>query len=298
MINNRIKSLFELIDFLYNNTENFKKYDSVITDIQNLRTEQATLNPKDNYKDKIKSKAIDNKIYSKIDIINTNITQPIKNKVVSLKVSDFSMQSNVWNWNMRDIIELKENPTQKDAELIKQYEQKYIHYRTKTKNDYYTLFFFTDLDRTLFELFSFFSDDNAKGFEQFTNETKKLEPQPQQKKKQKAGRKKTIIKDIREYLKFNYEESKETFINELKKLAYINDDEIEFTTTTHSKKIENVKKIFDDFYRENIARGGFGLGLKIVKDICDKNLVIINLDSNEKNTKFAYRFKINEDTIT
>ena len=26
---------------------------------------------------------------------------------------------------------------------------------------------------------------------------------------------------------------------------------------------------------------GFGLGLKIVKDICDKNLVIINLQSDE-----------------
>lgn len=255
MINNRIKSLFELIDFLYNNTENFKKYDSVITDIQNLRTEQATLNPKDNYKDKIKSKAIDNKIYSKIDIINTNITQPIKNKVVSLKVSDFSMQSNVWNWNMRDIIELKENPTQKDAELIKQYEQKYIHYRTKTKNDYYTLFFFTDLDRTLFELFSFFSDDNAKGFEQFTNETKKLEPQPQQKKKQKAGRKKTIIKDIREYLKFNFEESKETFINELKKLAYINDKKEFAHLIMAIDNISRLKKADQKEWKEAFEKG-------------------------------------------
>ena len=55
-------------------------------------------------------------------------------------------------------------------------------------------------------------------------------------------------------------------------------------------------KIFDDFYRENDARGGFGLGLKIVKDICDKNLVIINLQSNNNETKFTYRFKINENT--
>ena len=123
-----------------------------------------------------------------------------------------------------------------------------------------------------------------------------------------------FIQDIEDdiYIKFNITELQRVIDNNLSnaikysfakssifiKLAYINDDEIEFTTTTHSKKIENVKKIFDDFYRENIARGGFGLGLKIVKDICDKNLVIINLDSNEKNTKFAYRFKINEDTIT
>ena len=78
----------------------------------------------------------------------------------------------------------------------------------------------------------------------------------------------------------------------------MDDEEIEFSVTTNSKKIEDENKIFDDFYRENNARGGFGLGLKIVKDICDKNLVIINLDSNDKETKFSYRFKINEDTTT
>ncbi|NCB10883.1 MAG: histidine kinase [Erysipelotrichia bacterium] len=92
-----------------------------------------------------------------------------------------------------------------------------------------------------------------------------------------------------------YSHSNSTIIVEL---YYLNDDEIEFSVTTNSKKIEDTNRIFDDFYRENNARGGFGLGLKIVKDICDKNLVIINLQSNEKETKFTYRFKINENTVT
>ena len=112
------------------------------------------------------------------------------------------------------------------------------------------------------------------------------------------------------YIKFNITELQRIIDNNLSnaikyshakspifiKLEYINDDEIEFSVTTHSKKIECIEKIFDDFYRENIARGGFGLGLKIVKEICDKNLVIINLQSNEEKTKFTYRFKINENT--
>ncbi len=112
------------------------------------------------------------------------------------------------------------------------------------------------------------------------------------------------------YIKFNITELQRIIDNNLSnaikysyakspifiKLEYLNDDEIEFSVTTHSKEIDSVEKIFDDFYRENSARGGFGLGLKIVKDICDKNLVIINLQSNEKKTKFTYRFRINEDT--
>jgi signal transduction histidine kinase len=114
------------------------------------------------------------------------------------------------------------------------------------------------------------------------------------------------------YIKFNVTELQRIIDNNLSnaikysfakspifvKLYYLNDDEIEFSVTTNSKQIEQTEKIFDDFYRENSARGGFGLGLKIVKDICDKNLVIINLNSNEKETKFTYRFKINEDTTT
>jgi signal transduction histidine kinase len=67
-----------------------------------------------------------------------------------------------------------------------------------------------------------------------------------------------------------------------------------FEVKTFSKKIENTEKIYNDFYRENDARGGFGLGLRIVKEICDKNKVIINLESTDENTKFTYRFNKDE----
>jgi signal transduction histidine kinase len=114
------------------------------------------------------------------------------------------------------------------------------------------------------------------------------------------------------YIKFNITEFQRIIDNNLSnaikysyakspifiRLDYVNDDEVEFSVSTNSKKIEYQNKIFDDFYRENSNRGGFGLGLKIVKEICDKNLVIIKLESNDKETKFTYRFKINENTTT
>jgi signal transduction histidine kinase len=74
------------------------------------------------------------------------------------------------------------------------------------------------------------------------------------------------------------------------------DDMYEFVVTTKSKQIENIDKICNDFYRENNVKGGFGLGLKIVKDICDKNSVIMSIESTAKETKFIYRFK-NENII-
>ncbi|MCK5293520.1 MAG: cache domain-containing protein [Arcobacteraceae bacterium] len=58
---------------------------------------------------------------------------------------------------------------------------------------------------------------------------------------------------------------------------------------------DNIKepdKLFKRFYRENDVRGGFGLGLNIIKDICSNNSVDINVISKDNTTQFIYTFKI------
>ncbi|PLY07828.1 MAG: histidine kinase [Arcobacter sp.] len=119
-----------------------------------------------------------------------------------------------------------------------------------------------------------------------------------------------IDEDI--YIKFNKTELQRVIDNNISnaikysyikspiyiKLNYLDDETIKFSVKTNSDEIKSKDYIFNDFYRENDSRGGFGLGLKIVKEICDKNLVIIELDSNDKHTKFTYRFKINENTAS
>lgn len=48
------------------------------------------------------------------------------------------------------------------------------------------------------------------------------------------------------------------------------------------KGIKNKEKVFDRYYRGDKISGGFGIGLSIVKTICDKNFVAIELESSPK----------------
>ena len=64
-----------------------------------------------------------------------------------------------------------------------------------------------------------------------------------------------------------------------------------FLISSHSKKIMHPDKIFEEYYREEKSQEGFGLGLNLVKRICDEENVEIYLESNEFFTSFAYVFK-------
>lgn len=86
-------------------------------------------------------------------------------------------------------------------------------------------------------------------------------------------------------IKYAYEKS-EIFISLISK-----DDIIKFVVENKSDKIKSVEKIFSRFYRENEATGGFGLGLNIVREICNKNGVKINVSSKDSCTKFEYEFE-------
>ena len=54
--------------------------------------------------------------------------------------------------------------------------------------------------------------------------------------------------------------------------------------------IEEPKKIFDKNFRENNSQRSLGLGLYMVKSICDKNNVIYNVESQDGVNKFIYSF--------
>jgi len=63
-----------------------------------------------------------------------------------------------------------------------------------------------------------------------------------------------------------------------------------FEIASNSSQIEEPEKIFHAYYRESNIKDGLGLGLNLVKSICDEENVRIVLDSNEKCTTFKYYF--------
>lgn len=63
-----------------------------------------------------------------------------------------------------------------------------------------------------------------------------------------------------------------------------------FEISSHSMLIKEPKRIFEAYYRENSLKEGLGLGLNLVKSICDEENIKIELHSNKENTSFKYYF--------
>ncbi len=57
--------------------------------------------------------------------------------------------------------------------------------------------------------------------------------------------------------------------------------------TGKSIDTKNIFMIFDKYYQEDLSSNGFGLGLNIVKDFCDKNKIIIKIDSEDNGTTIS-----------
>jgi signal transduction histidine kinase len=85
-------------------------------------------------------------------------------------------------------------------------------------------------------------------------------------------------------------------------ILYSDNELIKIIFASHSIPIKDTKKIFEAYYRENREnhyRDSFGLGLNLVKSICDEEAIEISLHSNEDKTEFQYTFKrIRDENIT
>lgn len=72
---------------------------------------------------------------------------------------------------------------------------------------------------------------------------------------------------------------------------YQTQDRVIFSVQDFGQGIKDIGKIFQRFHREDQNKGGFGIGLNIVKTICDKNKIQIDVQSQvDKTTTFTYSF--------
>jgi len=68
--------------------------------------------------------------------------------------------------------------------------------------------------------------------------------------------------------------------------------ELFFKVHNYGTVIENKIKIFERYYRESTNKGGYGLGLNIVSQICKEENVVVEINSTLKSgTSFCYTFK-------
>ena len=69
------------------------------------------------------------------------------------------------------------------------------------------------------------------------------------------------------------------------------EDKLIFSVEDHGIGIDDLKKIFSRYYRENQTKGGFGIGLNIVKDIIDEEGIALEVNSTVgEGSLFLYSF--------
>lgn len=160
MIPPRIKALFRFIEFLHSNIKNFKKYDPVFDNYYSLRRKQRELRPSNNFSDNQKFDELEKEIEKTLIKIERNITTPVKNKAIELKIYNPDEPETAYNWNNSEIEIFKKNFSNDDLPEIFSYKDKYTEYRTATKDN--ALFAgglsIDYLDRVLKDLFSFFNE--------------------------------------------------------------------------------------------------------------------------------------------
>jgi len=67
---------------------------------------------------------------------------------------------------------------------------------------------------------------------------------------------------------------------------------LDFSMGSKSKIIKNTDKVFDEYYKEEANSEGFGIGLGLVRTICEEEDVVISVSSDDSQTLFKYRFKM------
>jgi signal transduction histidine kinase len=76
------------------------------------------------------------------------------------------------------------------------------------------------------------------------------------------------------------------------------DERIKLSFENYTYEIKNVENFFERFYRDNESRGGFGIGLHLVQEICSKNQITIDVQTKQDRVTFVYTWEQNYENPT
>jgi hypothetical protein len=174
MIPDKIKKLFQFIEYLSSNIENFNLNSDLIAELDLLFIEREKVRMKTTYLQKLKFDEVQETIESKFDLLQMRTAHPIKAKAKALKVCTFDNEPYYsFNGIESEIHKLKENFGEKDLNEIFKRKQQYIQYRNATHKTFLSMaIFFDEMDSIAKSLFDFFKETEHNEFEAF--ETKEL----------------------------------------------------------------------------------------------------------------------------
>ncbi|RXG21247.1 hypothetical protein [Leeuwenhoekiella marinoflava] len=170
----KVKALFEFIGYLHSNIENFNQYNGLIDEVETLKKERDQLKPERNYKDKLRFDQIQPKLIDKLDSLQINVINKIRDKAKELNVCNFENEP-IYDFSgiETEIYHLKRNFSDKDLPEIFKHKSLYLDYRSQTHSTFLALqIFLNDLDEITKSLFDYFKDTDRNEFEAF--ETKAI----------------------------------------------------------------------------------------------------------------------------
>lgn len=169
MITDKVKALFQFIEYLHSNIENFNQYNGLIKELESLNKVRSNLKPEQNYKDKLQYNKVQAEIESKFKTLQDNTANVIKTKAKELNVCSFDNEPNYrFNGVETEIRQLKKNFSNEDLPEIFKHKSQYLEYRSNTHGTFLSLqFFFDELDEISKTLFDYFKDTDRNEFEAF-----------------------------------------------------------------------------------------------------------------------------------
>lgn len=174
MIPGEIRTLFQFIEYLHSNIDNFNQYNDLAKELEGLIKERAGLSPESNYKDKAQYNKVQVELETKFDKLQDNTANLIRAKAKELDIWRFEDDPICRFDGIRnDIHELKENFSNEDLPEIFKHKNLYFEYRISTHKTFLSLeMFFEGLDKLTESLFDYFKDTTENEFEAF--ETKAI----------------------------------------------------------------------------------------------------------------------------